>query len=354
MQHDPGESHILICDDSITNVMMIQALLKSEGYTQADTVTDPRKVSEMMEKQEYDLLILDLEMPHMTGMEVMAEIRGKQQADEVLPILILTGKQGADVRNEALAKGANDFVNKPIDQVEVVLRAKNLLQVRAAWKQQRNLSNHLEKMVQDRTDELSKATEILLNKLASAGELRDNDTGKHVLRVGLYSRLMAEKIGLPEELCFMIEKTAPMHDIGKIGIPDGILLKPDKLSDEEYERMKEHTLFGEKLLQDTDSMLIQMASVIAVSHHEKWDGSGYPHGLKGESIPIEGRITAISDVFDALTSKRPYKKDWTFEDAVEEITSGSGSHFDPNLVKIMQDNLEEFREIYKHYQDNKA
>lgn len=346
----PTDFKILICDDSVTNVMVLAKLCESENFNNVESVTDPRKVLPILESSNIDLLLLDIEMPHMNGFEVMKLAREKF-SDEKLAILILTGLQDIETRNKALREGASDFLNKPFDQTEVILRIKNLAKIRHAYKLQENINKELERKVQQRTDELMSATETLLHRLAYAGELRDSDTGQHVVRVGEYAQLMAEKIGLPDDICYMIKKAAPMHDIGKIGISDRILLKPDLLTESEREEMRKHADFGAKLLGEHDSLLIQLAASIAKSHHEKWDGSGYPDNLSGESIPIEGRITAISDVFDALTTRRPYKQPWTVQQALEFIESESGKSFDPTLVKIFIDNLDKILQIRKTYAD---
>ncbi len=341
---------ILICDDSVTNVMILSKLCESEGFDKVETLTDPRKVMPTMEQSDFDLLLLDIEMPHMNGFEVMSRVREKH-GKESLPILILTGLQDIEVRNRALSEGASDFVNKPFDQTEVLLRVKNLITVRQDYKLQKNLNHELELKVSKRTEELNRATETLIHRLALAGELRDNETGQHVVRVGEYARLLAEEVGLPEDISFMINKAAPLHDIGKIGIPDSILLKPDQLDESERNIMNSHTLMGSNLLGDHDSLLIQLAASIAKSHHEKWDGSGYPNKLSGESIPIEGRITSISDVFDALTTERPYKQAWAIEEALEHLQAEAGKSFDPTLVQLFIDNIEKVKAIHQAYKD---
>ena len=349
--YSPSDFKILICDDAVTNVMVLSKLCESEGFTNVEAVTDPRKVMPIIEEKGIDLLLLDIEMPHLNGFDVMQQVREKF-SDEHLAILILTGLQDVETRNRALSEGASDFLNKPFDQTEVILRIQNLTKIRHAYKMQESLTEELEVKVQQRTDELMAATETLLHRLAYAGELRDMDTSQHVIRVGEYAQLLAEKVGLPSDISYMIKKAAPMHDIGKIGISDGILLKPDKLTEEEREEMCKHAEFGAKLLGDHDSLLIQLAASIAHSHHEKWDGSGYPNKLSGESIPIEGRITAISDVFDALTSKRPYKKEWSVEEALDLLKSESGKSFDPTLIDIFIQNIDKVLEIKSDYSDS--
>ncbi len=342
---------VLICDDSIANVMLLSSLLEDEGLAQSKWLTDPKKVAEEIVKDDYDLLLLDIEMPHMTGIEVLQQLRRENLVDEFFPVLILTGRQDVETRHQALEAGAADYVNKPFDQVEVILRVRHLLNVRAAYKGQANLARRLESMVQERTAELSKATDVLVQRLAMAGELRDNETGNHVVRVGRFARILAEACGLPQDICFMIERAAPLHDLGKIGIPDSILLKKGKLDPEERKVMDTHAEIGAQLLEEHESALVSMAGSIALSHHERWDGTGYPKGLSGESIPIEGRITAVCDVFDALTTKRPYKPAWNLEETLEEIHKSAGSHLDPHLVQVFEDNLDKVLHVMRELSD---
>ena len=314
-------------------------------------MTDPVKVLPKLHEDTFDLLLLDIEMPTLNGFDVMRKIQQSTIAKQNIPILILTGCEGSEIRNRALTSGAQDFVNKPFDQTEVILRVKNLLQVRSSYLAQLQINEKLEKNVSQRTKDLNIANDVLIEKLALAAELRDTDTGKHVLRVGKYAELLAKLYGLPDEVTFLICKSAPLHDVGKIGIPDNILLKNGPLTREEMGIMMTHTQLGSELLANHESMVVKMAASIALSHHEKWDGTGYPKALYGASIPIEGRITALSDVFDALTSIRPYKKAWTIEKAVECIKKDAGTHFNPELVSLFTDNLPKFIAIREAYID---
>ena len=342
--------NILICDDSITNALILTKLVEEEITSNVITLTDPRKIAPTLVEQAIDLLLLDLEMPHINGFEVMEQIRKSYEPDQ-LPILVITGIQGRETRNKALTQGANDFLNKPFDQIEVILRVKNLLKIRQSYVLHEKDNSILERKVQQRTKELSKSIDGLLYSLAVAGELKDDETGKHVLRVGKYARILAEGYGLSRELSRMIEQAAPLHDIGKIGIPDRILLKPAKLDDDEREVMNQHTIFGHDLICDHDSALVQMAQSIAYTHHERWDGRGYPSALKGESIPIEGRITAIADVFDALTTQRPYKEAWPLEDAIDYINQEAGQAFDPDLIGVFKNNLDNIKYVCTKFAD---
>lgn len=353
--HNLSSSSVVICDDSITNTMILAKLLESEGIRDVHSFTDPRRVVPFLKerKGELDLLILDIEMPHMSGFDVMKSIDAEFSDPRPFAILVITGLQDREVRRSALLAGANDFLDKPFDQIEVVLRSRNLLRIQRALKAQTRLAEHLEKEVEKRTAELDKANNLLVHLLALAGEMRDNETGLHVARVGRYSRLLAELMGLPPELCFLIEKAAPLHDIGKIGIPDRILHKRGELDSAERELMNSHTTKGLQLLGEygQDSMLLQMAASIAVNHHERWDGTGYPSGKRGESIPIEGRIAAVADVFDALTSQRSYKEAWTVEHTMDVMKQNAGKQLDPTLIQLLGHNLNLFVEVMHQLSD---
>ena len=333
------KNRVIICDDSMTNVMILSKLVQEEGVADVRTFTDPRPLVEYVaaEADFIDLLLLDVEMPHMTGIQVLKRLMADGRSSSLLrfPVVIITGRTERDLRYEALEAGASDFLNKPIDQLEVRLRVRNQLRVQNAYRFQQSLAQHLEKEVKKRTAELDEAVDALVNRLGLAGELRDNETGKHVLRVGRYSRIIAEGLGLPPDILCMIEKAALLHDVGKIGIPDSILHKKGRLDDAERQIMNSHTDKGAALLGEHSSLLIQLASVIALGHHERWDGTGYPKGLSGESIPLEARIVSVADVLDALTSSRPYKEPWPFERALQYLHDKRGIEFDPTIIDVV-------------------
>lgn len=330
------DSKILIVDDEPKNVFLLQEALKMAGYSNLKSTTDSREVNDLYEEYKPDLVLLDLRMPHIDGFEVMENLQ-KIEKNSYIPALVLTAQADKDTRLRALKLGAKDFLTKPLDMIEVVSRIRNMLEIRL-------LHNSLESKVQERTKELNETRLEVIHSLGRAAEYRDNETGAHVIRMSRISFLLAQAIGLPAAEADLILNASPMHDVGKIGIPDQILLKPGKLNHEEWEIMKSHTTIGAEILSKGDNPLMKMARTITLQHHEKWDGSGYPEGLKGEDISIEGRIVALGDVFDALTSERPYKKAWSREDAVVEINDKSGAHFDPFLVKKF---VEIFPEIIK-------
>ncbi|WP_415903796.1 HD domain-containing phosphohydrolase [Neptuniibacter sp. QD48_55] len=343
--------NILICDDSLTNVLILSKLIETEvRNTSITSLTDPRKVLPQLEQQDFDLILLDLEMPGLNGFEVLYQIRQRWEMDQ-LPVIILTGSTGADLRNKSLSNGANDFMNKPFDQAEICLRVNNTLKIANAHKVLSSEKTKLESLVQDRTQELDKTVENVIQLLGMIGEYKDTETAKHVLRVGKISQVLALGAGLPADLAYLLEKAAPLHDIGKVGVPDRILLKQGPLDEEEMRIMKQHTEHGYNLLSGNDALVIQLARSIAATHHERWDGNGYLHGLSGESIPIEGRITSIADVFDALVSERPYKQAWSYKEAADYIVKESGKAFDPKLILVFQQHLDDIIHIQKELAD---
>jgi putative two-component system response regulator len=270
---------------------------------------------------------------------------------DYLPVIVLTAETSLETRNEALAAGAKDFLTKPFDQIEALQRIHNLLQVRVLHKRTLEQNAELELKVKERTKELEDSQLDLIRRLGLAAEYKDNETANHVIRMSLYSQMLAKAIGLTEAESNMLLHAAPMHDIGKIGIPDSVLLKPGKLDPEEWAVMQTHVEIGSELLAGSDVPLMHMAKKIAATHHERWNGKGYPAGLSGDAIPIEGRICAICDVYDALTSERPYKKAWSVEKAVDYIKSESGEHFDPELVEKFELILDDILRCQEYYAD---
>jgi putative two-component system response regulator len=345
------KARILVVDDNQTNVALLEAVLEEEGYTNVSSTTEPREVKELYQKWRYDLVVLDIQMPHMDGLEVMDQLREVIQRD-YLPVLVLTADTNPVTRLQALEKGAKDFIAKPVEYVEFLHRVRNMLEVRLLYKQERLEAEHFEAKVRERTAELHETRLEIIRRLGRAGEYRDNETGMHIMRMSKGCQRLAIAAGLGESQAELILQASPMHDVGKIGIPDRILLKPGRLVGQEWEIMKTHAEIGAKILEGHSSDIMELARSIALSHHEKWDGSGYPYGSMGAAIPIEGRIAAICDVFDALTSERPYKRAWNVEEGKDFITDNAGTHFDPELARLFIEILPEILAIKKKYVDD--
>jgi putative two-component system response regulator len=325
-------ARIMVVDDEPANVRLLQRILESAGYSQVQAVTDPREAEATFEAFAPDLVLLDLHMPHLGGIELLERLNAKLLPGEYLPILVLTADVGRQPRQECLAKGAKDFLTIPFDAYEVELRIRNLLETRRLHLELQNYNQTLESQVRVRTWELEDARNEVIERLAVAAEYRDDGIGEHIQRVGKMSADLAIALALPVADVELIGRSAPLHDVGKIGVPDHILAKPGKLTIEEFEQVKVHSRIGAEILSGDHFPLLRMAGRIALTHHERWDGSGYPQGLTGSEIPIEGRIVAVADVFDALRSERPYKRAWSFEESVAEIVSQRGRQFDPDVV----------------------
>lgn len=326
-------SRILIVDDEKSNLVLLRGMLQREGYRELELVEDSREAIETFKSFQPDLLVLDLHMPHMSGFEVMAGVRELLDDDAYFPILMLTADVRPEVKEEALAGGARDFLTKPLNSGEVRLRIRNLLEARHFHLQVLAHNDQLEERVRQRTRQLEEAQLETLVRLAKAAEYRDDDSGEHVWRVAQTSMLLARELGLPLEQCELILRAARLHDIGKIGVPDGILYKPANLTPEEFALVKTHTTLGAELLSGGRSPLMKMAELIALTHHEQFDGGGYPRGLAGDEIPIEGRIMAVADAFDALTHDRPHQRACTDGEALAEIEAQAGRQFDPQIVE---------------------
>jgi putative two-component system response regulator len=345
------KSKVLIVDDEPKNVKLIHQLLQSLGYENIRFTYDPIKACDMYSSFWPDLVVLDLMMPIMDGFQVMEEM-GKVEQRGYIPILVLTAQTDRKTRLKALNSGAKDFLLKPLDLVETTQRIQNILEVRLLQNKLRDHNFQLEERILERTKELQSTRLSVIQRLGHAAEYRDNDTGNHIKRMSQYAMLLAKQLDLDGSHCNQIFDAIPMHDVGKIGIPDGILLKPGKHNSEEWEVMKTHSVIGYEILSNDPSALISLAAKIALEHHEKWDGSGYPNGLKGEEISIEARICTICDVFDALTSERPYKKAWSVEEAVRYIDDQNGKIFEPMMVEKFKEVLSEFTDIKDQFEDN--
>lgn len=342
-------SRILIVDDEPANLRLLQKMLGAHGFRNVLPVQDSREVLDHYHTSRPDLILLDINMPHLDGYQVMEQIKALQDPLQP-PIVILTAQHGKDFLRRALLSGARDFITKPFDHTELIMRVNNLLDAQVGFRLLHDQKTWLEETVRKRTDELRSTRLEVVRRLGLAAEYRDEDTGAHVLRMSQCCAMLARESGWTEAESELILHASPMHDIGKIGIPDAILLKPGKLDPEEWRIMKQHTAIGARMLEGDDSRLMRMARDIALTHHEKWDGSGYPNGLAGEDIPMCGRIAAIADVFDALTSERPYKKAWSPEEAINMVRENSGKHFDPQLTELLDANLPEVLAIRRRYE----
>jgi len=331
-----GMGRILIVDDEAANVRVLERLMARVGHEDMRSTTDSREALELYRSFEPDLLLLDLHMPYLDGFQVMELLKDEVPPGEYFPILVLTGDTAPEAKERALSAGARDFLNKPFDVTEVILRIRNLLETRHLHRELRRHNETLEERVRERTRELALAQVEILHRLALAAEYRDDVTGRHAERVGLLSALLARELGCSDEEVRLIRRAATLHDVGKIGVPDAILMKPGALSPQEYELMKSHTEIGARILSGSRFPLLKMAREIALSHHDKWDGSGYIQGRSGDDIPLVGRIVAVADVFDSLTHERPYKRAASLEEAVGEVRASSGTHFDPKVVEAFE------------------
>ncbi len=344
------KSIILIVDDVPANLQLLGQILRKAKYTIL-IASNGETALEIIADRKPDLILLDIMMPGMDGFEVCRRLKDSP-ATSSIPIIFLSARNQPDDIVKGFQTGAVDYITKPFNSAELLSRVKTHTELRM-------LQTRLEAAVEDRTKKLLNALEELksthdilhgtyleiIKRLALAAEYRDNETGLHILRMSHYSKIIARAAGLDDEHCKRLLHASKMHDVGKIGIPDSILLKPGKLTKDEFTTMKEHTLIGGKLLSGIDSNLCHLAEQIALTHHEKWNGKGYPNGLSGEAIPIEGRISAVADVFDALTQERPYKKAWTVDDAVHLLKREKNEHFDARIVDLFIDNLSKILEI---------
>ncbi len=338
-------STILIIDDQLTSRQILQQLVSSiEENLTVKAFANPVEALQWTDNNSFSLVLTDYKMPEMDGIQFIKRLRSNQ-AHTHIPVIMVTSIEDRNVRYEALEVGATDFLMKPVDHHECRARCRNLLTQYQQYKIISDRSRWLERRVAEATSEIRMRERETLLRLARAGEYRDEETGNHVIRMAKYSRVIAEHLGFSKDDADVIEMAAPMHDIGKIGIRDDILLKPGKLTSEEFELMKDHTKIGYDILKDSPSKFLQMGAVIALNHHEKFDGTGYPYGKKGDDIPIEARIVAVADVYDALVSERPYKNAWSVQAALEYMESHKGKHFDPECFEAFKSQLDTIAKI---------
>ncbi len=329
---------ILVIDDDEINLEIIEELLE-DTYFNISFFQSPVAAIEHYQHTPPDIVLLDINMPEMTGFEVLKKFDVLNFSPRP-PVLMITALNDHETRLKALNSGARDFISKPFNGQELSSRIHNLLEMHLAHKKNHYYAHNLENLVAEKTQELRETQQEIIQCLGLAAEFRDKDTASHTIRVGLYAEVLAKHLGLNATVVEQLRFAVPMHDIGKIGIPDKVLLKETQLNAEDWAIMQKHSLLGYNILKESKSKLLKIASIIALTHHEKWDGSGYPFGLKGEAIHLHGRITGLVDVFDALTMERPYKTPWSVEATVELINNESGKHFDPKIVRAFNDSLD--------------
>ncbi|WP_084539505.1 response regulator [Halodesulfovibrio marinisediminis] len=333
---------VLVVDDAPENIEILRTILQPQYKVKAARTGE--KAIKIAQTTPPDMILLDVVMPEMDGYEVCRQLKVDPTTAEI-PIIFITAKTSADNETQGFELGAVDYITKPVRPAIVKARVATHLALR-------DQTHHLEELVVQRTIELQNTHLELIRCLGQAAEYKDNETGLHVIRMSHYARIIAQQLDVGDDWVQLVFQAAPMHDVGKIGIPDSILSKPGKLTDEEWQMMRNHPEYGAEIIGDHSSLLLSMAREIALTHHEKWDGTGYPYNLAGEAIPLSGRVVAIADVFDALTSERPYKHAWAVEDAVALIQENAGKHFDPDLVPLFLKELPAVLEIKKKYAEN--
>lgn len=330
-------ARLLIVDDDAANVRSFTRLLQQAGIGRIISTNDAREALDLAREHDPDLVVLDLHMPDLSGVDLLPQLRTQPVAHSFVPVLVITGDSSSEARRDALSAGATDFLTKPYDIHEALLRIRNLLEIRRLHRALAEHNQVLEQRVRDRTVELEAAQLDTLERLALAAEFRDDDTGRHTERVGRISELLARALGLPEPEAALLRLAAPLHDVGKIAVPDAILRKPTALTPEESAIMRSHTTIGARILSGGRSALLQQAQQIALLHHERWDGTGYPEARAGEKIPLVARIVAVADFFDACTSDRVYRPAWSADKVLAEIATQAGRHFDPKLAAVCWD-----------------
>lgn len=331
---------ILVVDDVPENIDVLGGILRPHYKVKA-AVSGSSAIDIAMRSTRPDMILLDVMMPEMDGYQVIEALKSERHTRDI-PVIFVTARSEDVDEARGFEVGAVDYITKPVSPSIVLARVRAQLML---YQQNREL----DRRVAERTDQLKQTRLQIVQRLGRAAEYKDNETGMHVIRMSHYSRMLAESVGLGDDQLELLFHAAPMHDIGKIGIPDRILLKPGRLDSEEMFEMQRHTLYGAEILGEPESELIRVAAEVALTHHERWDGTGYPHGLAGEDIPLNGRIVALADVFDALTSERPYKKAWSLEKTVDFIRASAGSHFDPTLADLFLERLPEMLDVMQQY-----
>lgn len=375
MPDDPAirDAKIMIIDDEELVIRVVKRFLAADGYSNFVTLSNPRDAFSIIQQEQPDVVLLDIMMPHVTGLDLL-KMRQYSPEFHHIPFIILSATSESQVKRDALRLGATDFLAKPVDSSDLTVRVRNSLVVKRHHDTLANYAIELERQVKLRTQQIERSREQIIHCLARAAEYRDNETGAHVIRVGKYSGVIAQELGFSDEYCHQIELAAQLHDVGKIGIPDSVLLNPGRLNNEEFDVMKAHCTLGVEIMEPlaetegevvrrhaevggfimdgVDSPMLELAALIARTHHEKWDGTGYPVGMKGEMIPIEGRITCVADVYDALCSERPYKEAFAVDKCLEIMLSERGTRFDPIVLDAFFRRLGDVEQIRKTYNDD--
>lgn len=333
---------VLVVDDVPANIEVLSGILRTHYRVRAAT-SGARALAIALGEAPPDLILLDVMMPELDGFEVCRRLKADLRTRSI-PVIFVTAMSEIEDETAGFEAGCVDYLTKPVSPPLVLARVRTHLALS-------NQSRELERQVRLRTSELERTRLAVIRCLGKASEFKDDNTGLHVIRMSHYSRVLGLAVGMSEADAHLLMLASPMHDVGKIGVPDAILKKPGKLDAEEWAQMQRHVEYGGQILGDQDSELLQMAKTIALTHHEKWDGSGYPEGLRGEAIPLVGRISALADVFDALTSVRPYKKAWSVDEAVKYILADRGKHFDPTLVDKLVERVPEFERIRQQYSE---
>lgn len=371
------KQRILFVDDDENVLLSYKRSLRGQRESWSmEFEVDPAIALQRIREESFDTVVTDMRMPGMSGLELLEQIKGDDRTGDV-PVVIVTGEADKVLKRKALNLDAADLLNKPVESEDLIARLRSVLRTKQYADELKQNNELLEQRVQERTSELVASQVDILWRLGKAAEYRDEETGNHVIRVGSYSRVVASAMGMSDSFCDTLFLAAPLHDIGKIGVSDTVLLKPGKLTDEEWDSMRRHCEIGVSILTDeckfmhvaakyssqrvvgtlspvSNNPIIEMAAEIAASHHEKWNGSGYPAGISGDSIPLVGRIVAIADVYDALRSDRPYKDAFTVERSLQIIRESSGSHFDPKVVAAFIDAYPQIEAIEREFSDEAA
>ena len=347
-----NKRQIVIVDDQSTGRMILEKIiLQIADDIAVIDFDDPIKALHWLNNNQADLIVTDYRMPGLNGVEFIKEVREISTCEHI-PIMMITVVSEKEVRYEALEAGATAFLTRPIDQIECRTSCRNLLKLHKQHVIIQDKADWLAQQVNIATEQILQREKETILKLAKAGEYRDEETGNHVIRMAKYSMEIAKELGLSEAECEDLEQAAQMHDIGKIGVPDNVLLKEGKLTPEEWKKMQSHTTIGYEILSGSQSKYMQMGAIIALNHHERFDGRGYPNKLKGYAIPLIARIVSVADVFDALLSVRPYKKAWPLQNAIDFLQTNSGTQFDPKCIEAFNKCLDKFKQIQLDYPDH--